>query len=627
MKKSYVFAFLFVTLILLSGNVSATVINFDTLQTSIVHSTGSALFSFPTPVCVIGVSVDNISADTVNIVLNGKLIYSTGIFTSSEVGIPVHECNNTFRISVSQANYINGQLTDVGWSGHIQIFYVPASDTIYYSLKAPVQSYIPPGAADTARGFSLNASQLKLNQTFSMSEGTISFYLKWGGDNAVILYNSKLKKPVVYIKNSSLIVSSTDANYSFPGPIPQYEYVPVYISFKQGTGYIMVNNTRISIVWAGNISFDEIGDGSKTSTIIDEVHVINTYLSPEQAVIASSESVYTILWRGKKLTITAEGGTTLGTLDISFLSDNLTVLNSTKLTADSTVAVAPNSTTLIVISRSGISRRYWLGNYTEIAFPAENVQLVSSTITIRPTTWQYLTLKTPDGRVATRVKLDSTQTASVMAVLGSDYIISLENGNTTKSMLYTITGDISLWVENDTAKYQGKYITAQLDDDNKLLIVSYYDQSAETKELHISIRAYDANNNLKYEINDIAVEGPVAYYRLALPVANDSDVMLYKIILNADGHVYERTVFGDAGGGSVLPSNIVPSGLVLFGAGVVGALMFVAINAYLMPFGALMALSAVKFLGWANVSPYVLGMLGVFSALAMLMYRRDQGVG
>jgi len=501
--------------------------------------------------------------------------------------------------------------------------YYLASD---YSINATLTElkYYPPGAAGTPEGFILNRTSIVLNE-YNFPQGTLSFWLKWDGNSAAILMNGS--KTVIGIDQDGYLFVDVDGQvYTFPNHPPLGVYVPVYIGWSSSTGYIMINNTKLSINWQGNLAFDRIGNPAQESgTIIDELKVWDTYIPPDQVVYESQKEGYVLLWRGKAIIITPESGTDLGTLDVAFLNENMTTINSTTLSTGSKLAVVPNETALVVISRSGVSRRYWLGNYTEIAFPAENVQLVSSTISIRPTVWQYLTLKTPDGRVATRVKLDSTQTASVMAVLGSDYIISLENVNTTKSMLYTITGDISLWVENDTAKYQGKYFTAQLDD--KLLIITYYDQSAETKELHISIKAYDANNNLKYEINDIAVEGPVAYYRLALPVSNDSDVMLYRITLNADGQIYERTVFGEAGGESVLPSNIVPQGLVIFGAGVVGALMFVAINAYLMPFGALIALSAVKFLGWANVPPYVLGMLGVFSALAMLMYRRDQGVG
>ena len=607
-------------------------LSFDTLRmySQDVDATGSVqvTFSLPEQTCFSGLGI---------VVTN----YLSGVGDSSASvnGIPLtltltkSSLAGSVMFGTTTQNICSSTFTvNVGAKSGTTLFHVVKLILFTNATPARIVSslnqttpYIPPGAKGTAKGFVINRTSILIGE-HNLSKGTISLWIKWNGREANILLEGTT--PVIKIDQNGYLSVNASGVYSFPTPLPIGQYIPISIGFETGTGYIMVNSTKVTLNWAGNVVFDRVGDyKTEGGTIIDELKVWDIYIPPDQVIYESQKEGYVLLWRGKAITITPEGGTDLGTLDVVFLNENITTINSTTLSPGSKLAVVPNETALVVISRSGVSRRYWLRNYTEIAFPAENIQLVSSTISIRPTIWQYLTLKTPDGRVATRVKLDSTQTASVMAVLGSDYILSLENCNTTKSMLYTITGDISLWVENDTAKYQGKYFTAQLDDNNKLLIVTYYDQSAETKELHISIRAYDVNNNLKYEIKDIAVEGPVSYYRLALQVSNDTDVMLYKVTIDANGHIYERTVFGEAGGGSVLPSNIVPSGLVIFGAGVVGALMFIAINAYLMPFGALIALSAVKFLGWANVSPSVLGMLGVFSALAMLMYRRDQGVG
>ena len=527
----------------------------------------------------------------------------------------------TFTVEISVGPVSNSQDT-------VEIY----KEYLYFTSK-PVRllsgltslKYFPPGAEDTPQGFILNQTELLLNQTYNLSAGTISFWLKWDGTKNIKLSDS------IGIDDSGYLYIKNDAGttYTLEGvTLPAGVYVPVYIGWQDGNGYIMVNTTRISLNWEGSLSISKIGDvDTESATIIDEFKLWNTYIPPDQVLYESQKEGYTLIWNGQAISITPEAGSSLGNLDVSFLTANFTTLNSTTLSPGQKTATIPNGTALVILSRNGVSRRYWLGNYTKIAFPAESVQLISSTISIRPTAWQYITLKTPDGGVATRVKLDSTQTASVMAVLGSDYIISLENGNTTKSMLYTITGDISLWVENGTSKYQGKYFTAQLDEQEKRLIITYYDQSASTNRLSLSVEAYGTDNHLKYIIKDLTVKGPVAFYKFALPVNNDTDVMYYRILLNTDGQTYERTVFGTAGAEGVLPSNIIPDGIVIFGAGVVGALMFTAINAYLMPFGALIALGAVKFLGWANVPAGVLGMLGVFSALAMLMYRRDQGVG
>ena len=603
-----------------------------------VVSVYSFTVSFPNERYLAGITLDmSLSTDpsvtnTVYIYVNGQQVSSKSFTGYTEgkqyfdLASPIHGTTFTVEIKAKLNGYTNS-------NGDLVPSYFYLYDTWVYSTVEPVKlrsyleelKYFPPGAEDTPQGFILNQTELLLNQTYTLSAGTISFWLKWDGTKNIKLSDS------IGIDDSGYLYIKNDAGttYTLEGvTLPAGAYVPVYIGWQDGNGYIMVNTTRISLNWEGSLSISKIGGvDTESATIIDEFKLWNTYIPPDQILYESQKEGYTLIWNGHAISITPEGGSSLGNLDVSSLTANFTTLNSTTLSPGQKTTTIPNDTALVVISRNGVSRRYWLGNYTKIAFPAESVQLISSTISIRPTAWQYITLKTPDGRVATRVKLDSTQTASVMAVLGSDYIISLENGNTTKSMLYTITGDISLWVENGTSKYQGKYFTAQLDEQEKRLIITYYDQSASTNRLSLSVEAYGTDNHLKYIIKDLTVKGPVAFYKFALPVNNDTDVMYYRILLNTDGQTYERTVFGTAGAEGVLPSNIIPSGIVIFGAGVVGALMFTAINAYLMPFGALIALGAVKFLGWANVPPSVLGMLGVFSALAMLMYRHDQGVG
>ncbi len=485
--------------------------------------------------------------------------------------------------------------------------------------------YVPPGAEGTAQGFVLNQTELYLNQTYNLSQGTVSFWLKWDGSTGINISDN------IGIDSNGYIYVKNDAGtiYTLEGVKPPIgTYVPVYISWESGNGYIMINTTKITLNWAGNFVISKIGSISQTSgTIIDEFKVWDTYIPADQITYESITEQYSLIWNGKTISITPEGGQKLGMIEASFISQNMTVLNSTTLSSGQKTVIAPNETTLVILSRSGVSRRYYLSNYTKIAFPAEEATLVSSTISIRPTMWQYLTIKTADGRIATRIKLDNTQTATIIAVLGNDYIITLEDVNASKAMLYTITGDISLWVEKDSMRYSGKYIDASIDEKKKLLIVTYYDGTGETKNLNITIAAFDEKNILKYKIEDTAPASPIEFYKFSLPINNDTNVMYYKITVDADNQEYTKLVFGSAGSSTIFPNNIVPQGLVIFGAVAIGALMFIAINAYLMPLGALIALGAVKFLGFANVPPTLLGISGVFTALSLIIYRKDQGVG
>jgi len=578
-------------------------------------------FNLPSQKCVAGVVVQNDygDPDELEVKVNGITLSDDNYMSAW----PTQEiCNDTFDVYVMARTFV---VDDFVYHTIEKVGLIV--DDEYKKVKSRLLDlkYIPPGAENTAQGLILNKTEVYLQQLHTLPEGSVSFWLKWDGStNIKISDNIGIDADgYIYIKNDD------GTTYALEGVSPPVgTYVPVYIGWRSGEGYIMMNTTKITLNWEGNVTLTKVGSVSQsTSTIIDEFKVWNTYIPPDQILYESQREQYTLLYNNTAIAIKAESGLSLGTIDVAFLDANYNAINSTTLSTGSKTAEVPAGTALVVLSRSGVSRRYYLSNFTEIAFPATEATLVSSKITIRPTTWEYLTLKTADGRVATRIKLDETQSATVMAVYGNDYIITLEKGNTTKAMLYTITGDINLWVESEKTKYSGKYIDAQYNEENDMIVVTYYDASAETQSLELEIRAYDENNNIVYSLYD-SITVNTMLYKFSLPVQNDTDVMYYKIKITADGQEFTRTVFGKGGAGvSMFPPNLVPPGLIMFGAAVIGSLMFIAINAYLMPLGALIGLGVIKFLGWADVPPELLGMLGVFSTLALIMYRKDQGVG
>lgn len=654
MQKLTVLLVIFISIMVISNHVSAEQIVYQDFELSLniyhdstdvavggkygtLQTVHSFTISFPTPRYIAGVTLDfSISTDQdvtndVYIYVNGNQISSksfTGPISDGKKYFDLSQTiyGTTFTIEIKTR--LDGYYDQ---DGNLIPSYLALHDVWIYSAVEPVKlrsyleelKYFPPGADNTPQGFILNQTALLLNQSYNLSTGTISFYLKWDGTKNIKLSDS------IGIDDSGYLYIKNDAGttYTLEGvTLPVGVYVPVYIGWKLGEGYIMVNTTKISLNWAGNLIISKIGDlNTNSATIIDEFKLWNTYIPSDLVSLASQTQEYHVLVSEKTINIAPEGGTTLGVVDVTFLGQNYTALNTTTLSQGSSVAVAPNGTVAIVLSRSGISRTYWLGNYSTITFPAEDAKLIVTHITVTPEQFDYLTVKTISGKVATRIKLQDNQ-GDFAAVYGAQYIFTFEKGNITRSRVYTVaTSNLVFYITTSQYALQPPLdFQAYYDKNTRLVWILFEDASGGTKWLNITLTGYQ-NYAPAWKIHDFENRS----YGLYIMTANstDTDYVVVKLTANINGstQTFERTVYVGTNGATrpPFPVTLVPPAFIMLVSALLGIFVFPGSAPALMLLGGATSLGIVTILGWIPAVPGLIATLTLLGVLALVIHRRD----
>ena len=490
---------------------------------------------------------------------------------------------------------------------------------------------LAPGASGTDEGFQLNKTEILLPQSYSLSEGTISFWLKWDGKTALVLAKNGSTAVIGIDTNGYLYVKNSDGTtYTATGLSPQAgSYVPVTIAWSNGKGYIMVDNQRVNLNWAGNITIDRVGDiNANSQTLIDEVKLYDNYIPPDLVETEILKNEYSITYNGTVIPVEPEGGSTLGTINVAFLDANFSTINSTVISTSQMNAEAPNGTFAIVLTRGSVSRTYLLDKIPKsIAFPATEVaSLVSSSIQVAPGSWSILEVKTVNGDIAARIPLNHN-TGTVTLIPGNTYLFSFEEGNTVVTRFTTASGSMVFYIslEESTLKppldFEVKY-----DPNTKLVTVYYYDPNGATKSLELNVEA-EKNFKPVLIVND-SRSGKLGLYKFVIN-ASGSDNVNVKLSADVNGSIqtFERVVGTGEGSRAPFPSNLVPSFAVVALAGLIPFFLSRGTEAWLMPLGAAIGLSLVTtVLGWVPVTAPVAGLIAaltVLGVLGMLIERRD----
>jgi len=595
----------------------------------------STSISLPSPKYLSGMylvfniySNDSTDYMSINVYVNGVLVasktwislYST---ITRSISIPLNgHYNSTFNIKIEAKAGSAASAWMVRLNTINAYFYFMNEDYAINSTMTELK-YIPPGADNTATALVVNQTEVLLPKTYTLKQGAIAFWLKWDGTKSIMLSDN-----IGIDSNGYLFVkSSTGTTYTLEGVSPPIgKYVPVYIGWTESEGYIMINATKIALNWAGNLTISRIGDiNNKSATLIDEFKVWDTYIPSDQIVLASQTQEYHILLSdGKAIAIAPEGGVKLGLIDVTFLGKNYTALNTTMLGPSSSLAIAPNGTAAVAISRAGISRIYWLGNYTTIAFLAEDAKLIVTHVTVTPEQFDYLVVKTISGQVATRIKLQNNQ-GDFVAIPGAQYIFTFEKGNITRSRVYTVTtSNLVFYLTTSKLSLQPPLdFQAYYDQKTRLVFVVFEDAGGTTKWLNITMTGYQ-NYAPTWRVHDFENRT----YGLYILTANATDTDYVRVMLtaniNGSTQTFERTVYVGTYGANraPFPTSLVPPAIVMLTAALLGIFIFPGTAPALMLLGGATSLGILTILGWIPAMPGLITTLTLLGVLALIIYRR-----
>jgi len=424
-----VFALIFILLISLSfiaENVKAEQVeyeSFDGLRFYFqdVGQEGPVTVSFnlPSQKCVAGVVVQNAygDPDELRVKVNGITLSDDNYMSAW----PTQEiCSDTFSVEVEAYNIVEDPPEVVEFTIERVGLIV---DDEYKKVKSRLLDlkYIPPGAENTAQGFILNQTEVYLKQSYTLPEGSISFWLRWDGSTGI-----KISDNIGIDSNGYLYVkNSEEITYTFEGVNPPTgTYIPVYFAWSQGSGYIVMNNTVLNLNWEGNFTITKVGDlSTQSATIVDEFKLW------EFTIYSLSDGV-------RSFDIYPEGGTTLpSSITATALNGSLEPLSSIILTPQSPNQTIPTNTQYILLSTGNVERLIYIGNLTDaiIAFPSTSVSALSTVRVQIPAGYDLLEIQTLQGYYVLRLPMTDT-IATFTAVTGAYYLFSATDYDTNSTI-------------------------------------------------------------------------------------------------------------------------------------------------------------------------------------------------
>lgn len=558
--------------------------------------------------------------------VNGVLLYSEikysgeGYLTPT-IYIPFQATGEvTIEIIITVNTGATGQTCAEYEEGNLTI----ANEPVVTSNSWEEPLYIPPGADGTSRGFLLNQSEYLLPETYNLSEGTISFWLKWDGTtNLEISDNIGIDSDgYLYVKND------TGATYTFTGAsLPTNEYVPIYIGWEESEGYIMVNTTKLSLNWHGNLELSKIGDYSQSSSaIIDEFKIWDTYIPSDQIIYESQvETYYLRKSSGEVFPIQPEGDVSLGTITVTFLDNTSSFINSTTLSPGNRNTTIPDNAEYIVISRYNTERFYYIKNLTPstLAFPSDgDVTLQIVTLTVYPTSYDILEIWTLDDKLATRVNITGKTSTTFTSLYGTHYKFIVYSGNTSVSTIRQVSSDtINLQFPEPEKIFQYQEAEEKLivDKEDNIATITYVAPQPTTATLRIV--GYDQNNRIVLNITDIITT--TSHTR---QVVMGDDISYLRVEVSSPSYSSVRIVQNSLNFSFLIPEYIFPNGLRIIFFGLIGIFLVSRKNKELSCLGAVIVLTIVDYIQLADVPSELLLILGIGAGAGLITASQEEEV-
>ncbi len=455
----------------------------------------SGTFSLATPGYPVFLYLDISVKATLNVSFTQKMkiIVSTPSSTilSKTISFPVNYSTRryTYRIPISPTYTAQVKveliLEQTNYWSHItyatiNLLRLLIVDDNGYSYNTSLDlSKLPPistGKGGGGLALNINRTELTLTSPKNLTSGSLGLQLMWNGGNVNIT-------PWLAINESgNIYMQFGKERYVSTIPLNKSEWEDVYIGWESGNAYIAIGNdimTFSGFNWT--VPLSTFGSTSQNATLLlDTVAISTTYLPPSSIELLMGLNNYYILYRNLTVTISPESIVgQLGILSVSFLSANLSTLNTTILSPQTISATAPNTARYIVLSANGVSRMYALPA-TDIAFPSVDQQVLVAKIGVTPGTWQSVIVKTPNGKIAYSGPLEDNA-FQFAAVQGAIYLITFRSGNVSVTRVTQVTGDMEFYVARASPIIKPPIaISASYTDGT--LKVEYYDAQNTTAE-------------------------------------------------------------------------------------------------------------------------------------------------
>ena len=554
---------------------------------------------------------------TITVSVNGQQVASKTFYVApSKLNInwtPIKGTDFTVNVTIT----VVGPSTTFSnsFSSSKQYFYVSSEPYRIASLLTSFK-YVPPGAENSPQGFILNQTEMELNKTYNLAEGTLKFWLKWDGTKPLSITDN-----IGIDSNGYLYVKDSAGNaYTLEGVTPPLGvYVPVAVGWKAGYGYIILNSTIIKLNWQGNFTLNKIGDiDQQSGTVIDELIVFDSFISEDYILQVEGQESFSININGKIIKVYPDGGVHLPTpTTISFYDENNTLLTYYDWYGSNEVYDAPNNTYKIILSAGGASSVYLISALdSDIAFLSSDAQGVIEDISIIPSEPGTLVIKNTKGQI---IYADSAkQTNTVLGIMGGSYYIKFTdaNGVTRAAGWFTFSGGgITLLLSSSIKEAGGLYADAWWEDG--ALKVEFVDDLNATSSWNMTISYYNQGQT----ITTFTIKETSKRYIGSFIPPSDADYAFVEIKAD-NGFKKEIGVYlNDNYGSQTVPESVFPSWL-LFGIfGIGGLLIAPARFKFISPLIAVFILGFAKLAGLFDTPAWLLSSLTGLAILSLIIYR------